>query len=267
MRLTTHTEKHMQRIKRLYKNAFPRNERIPFFIMKHMTKKGEVQFFAIESNNGKFGGFAVTMRRDDIIMLSYFAVHPKLRNRGIGSKALKALMKRFSEHRFILEIEDAKEPCSERPLGFIPNGGADMKDLELSERLAGFAFPEDLKRFLVEQNGAVPETLQNRIILPSVKEKLGVRFLYGITQVKGVGDDHFIPHELKERRMFIPEQMIPVAGELKGRCWICYSNMEKYKGVYAVDRMLKLKESKRDSCIYKIADTFTEFLTKIVADE
>lgn len=113
MRLTTHTEKHMQRIKRLYKDAFPRNERIPFFIMKHMTKKGEVQFFAIESNNGKFGGFAVTMRRDDIVMLSYFAVHPKLRNRGIGSKALKALMKRFSEHRFILEIEDAAEPCAD----------------------------------------------------------------------------------------------------------------------------------------------------------
>lgn len=171
----------------------------------------------------------------------------------------------FSDHR-----SEAAAPASSnegRPVEFTPRGGAKPEDLELAEKLAGFRFPEDIKKFLSEQNGAVPETLQNRIILPSVKEKLGVRFLYGITQVKGVGDDHFIPHELKERRMFIPEQMIPVAGELKGRCWICYSNMEKYKGVYAVDRMLKLKESKRDSCIYKIADTFTEFLTKIVADE
>ena len=36
---------------------------------------------------------------------------------------------------------------------------------------------------------------------------------------------------------------------------------------HLVAAMLKLKESKRDRCIYKIADTFTEFLTKIVADE
>lgn len=170
----------------------------------------------------------------------------------------------FSDHG----EEAAPAPSDEgRPVEFIPCGGAKPEDHELAEKLAGFKFPEDIKKFLMEQNGAVPETLENHIILPEVREKLGVRFLYGITQVKGTSADHFIPHELKERRMFIPEQMIPIAAELKGRCWICYSNLEKYKGVYAVDRMLKLKESKRDSCIYKIADTFTEFLTKIVVDE
>lgn len=97
-----------------YKSAFPRNERIPFFIMRLMAKKGEAKFFAVESNDGKFGGFAVTMKHGDIVILSYFAIHPKLRNRGIGSKALKALMKHYSGYRFILEIEDAKEPCADR---------------------------------------------------------------------------------------------------------------------------------------------------------
>lgn len=165
--------------------------------------------------------------------------------------------------------EEALAPSSDsgKPVAFTPQGGAKASDLELSEKLAGFTFPEDIKKFLLEQNGAVPETLQNHIILPAVKEKLGVRFLYGVTQISGTSADHFIPKELKDRRMFIPEQMIPIAEELKGRCWICYSDMEKYKGVYAVDRMLNLKSSKRDSCIYKIADTFTEFLTKIIIDE
>lgn len=94
-----------------YKSAFPRNERIPFFIMRLMAKKGEAKFFAVESNDGKFGGFAVTMKHGDIVILSYFAIHPKLRNRGIGSKAL---MKHYLGYRFILEIEDAKEPCADR---------------------------------------------------------------------------------------------------------------------------------------------------------
>ncbi|MGN0669610.1 MAG: SMI1/KNR4 family protein [Oscillospiraceae bacterium] len=165
------------------------------------------------------------------------------------------------------EDEQTPAPVDGKTVGFIANGGANPDDLEISEQLAGFTFPEDLRKFLLEKNGAVPETKENHIILPTVKEKLGVRFLYGLTQISGTDASHFIPKELKDRRLFIPEQMVPVAGEKRGLCWICYSNMEKYKGVYAVDRMLKLKESKRDSCIYKIADTFTEFLTKIVADE
>ena len=166
-----------------------------------------------------------------------------------------------------VDDEQTAAPVDGKTVGFIANGGANPDDLEISEQLAGFTFPEDLREFLLEKNGAVPETTENHIILPAVKEKLGVRFLYGITQISGTDASHFIPKELKDRRLFIPEQMVPVAEEKRGLCWICYSNMEKYKGVYAVDRMLKLKESKRDSCIYKIADTFTEFLTKIVADE
>lgn len=114
MRLTTRVKRHIPSIKRLYKDAFPREERIPFFIMRLMAKKGEARFLAVESNGGRFVGFAVAMRRGDIVMLSYFAIHPKLRNRGIGSKALKALMKHYSDCRFILEIEDAEEPCADR---------------------------------------------------------------------------------------------------------------------------------------------------------
>lgn len=155
----------------------------------------------------------------------------------------------FSDH----EEEAAPAPSDEgRPVEFTPRGGTKPEDYELAEKLAGFKFPEDIKKFLLEQNGAVPDTLENHIIFPAVKEKLGVRFLYGVTQVKCTSANQFIPHELKERRMFIPEQMIPIAEELKGRCWICYSDMEKYKGVYAVDRMLNLKSSKRDSAYTRL---------------
>lgn len=114
MRLTTNTDQHISRIRSLYRSAFPRCERIPFFMLRHMLKRGEAELIAVESDSGRFGGFAVMMRRGDLVMLSYFAIHPKLRGRGIGSRVLKALMRHFADSRFILEIEDVNEPCADR---------------------------------------------------------------------------------------------------------------------------------------------------------
>lgn len=111
MKLTTQTKEYLNQIKRLYRDAFPRSERMPFFIIRRECKKGSAEMFAVVSDSGKFGGFAVTMRRGDIVMLSYFAISPKLRDRGIGSRALQVLVKRYSGSRFILEIEDVNESC------------------------------------------------------------------------------------------------------------------------------------------------------------
>lgn len=119
------------------------------------------------------------------------------------------------------DVEQTPAIVDGKVVGFIANGGANPDDLEISEQLAGFTFPEDLRKFLLEKNGAVPETMENHIILPAVKEKLGVRFLYGLTQISGTDASHFIPKELKDRRLFIPEQMVPVAVEKRGLCWIC----------------------------------------------
>ncbi len=111
MKLTTQYKKYLTQIKRLYHDAFPRSERMPFFIIRRECRKGSAEIFAVVSNSGRFGGFAVTMRRGDIVMLSYFAICPQLRDRGIGSHVIKALMRRFKDERFILEIEDVNEAC------------------------------------------------------------------------------------------------------------------------------------------------------------
>ena len=163
--------------------------------------------------------------------------------------------------------EDDPALSGTTPVTFIPYGGGTQEDLEEAERLAGFTFPEDLRKFLLEQNGADLINIENHLILPAVKEQLKVIYLLSITKNSDVKSDNVIRRELTERRLYIPEQMVPIARIYAGRCWICYSNMEKYKGVYAVDRMLNFKESKKTSCIYKIADSFTEFLNKIVVDE
>lgn len=53
----------------------------------------------------------------------------------------------FSDH----EEEAAPAPSDEgRPVEFTPRGGTKPEDYELAEKLAGFKFPEDIKKFLLE---------------------------------------------------------------------------------------------------------------------
>lgn len=102
----------LRRIKKLYREAFPRDERKPFRVVPKQLKHGDAELFALESD-GEFAGFALvaTAKEADIVMLSYFAVEERFRGRGIGSAALKTLMERYSQSRFILEIEAVDVEC------------------------------------------------------------------------------------------------------------------------------------------------------------
>ena len=111
MKLTPPNKENLARIKKLYRSAFPRIERKPFRLILRQCEKGEAELFAIESNDGKFAGFALTVKYSDIVMLDYFAIHPKVRGKGIGSRALQMLKAKYAESRFILEIESTEEPC------------------------------------------------------------------------------------------------------------------------------------------------------------
>lgn len=111
MKLANPDKNSLKKIKRLYREAFPRIERKPFFFIKNQIKKGEAELFSIETDKGKFAGLAFIVRYGDLAMLDYFAIHPSVRGKGIGSEVIRLLMERYSESRFILEIESVDEPC------------------------------------------------------------------------------------------------------------------------------------------------------------
>ena len=111
MKLTQPNKENLARIKRLYRSAFPRIELKPFRFIMRQYRNGEAELFSIESNEGRFAGLAFTVKYRDIVMLDYFAVHPKVRGKGIGSRALQMLKAKYSDSRFILEIESTDEPC------------------------------------------------------------------------------------------------------------------------------------------------------------
>lgn len=111
MQLIPPNKENLSRIKSLYRSAFPLIERKPFNMILRQCAIGEAELFSVETNDGKFTGLAVTVKYNDLVMLDYFAVHPKVRGNGIGSRALQMLKAKYADRRFLLEIESVSEPC------------------------------------------------------------------------------------------------------------------------------------------------------------
>lgn len=96
--------KDWKKIKKLYRSAFPANERKPLSVIRYKQYKKAADVWVLE-DDGVFVGLAVTMNGSDMVLLDYFAIDDNKRNKGYGSKALKLLQKKYADYRFFLEIE------------------------------------------------------------------------------------------------------------------------------------------------------------------
>lgn len=96
------------RIYRLYRTAFPRAERKPFSMIRHMTKQGKTDTWCL-AKGGEFVGLGITINGPDVILLDYFAVVKNRRGGGIGTAALGVLMEQYRDKGFFLEIESTYE--------------------------------------------------------------------------------------------------------------------------------------------------------------
>lgn len=95
---------HWLKIYQLYHSAFPASEKKPFALIISTYKKGKTDIWYFEKDR-QFAGLAITINREEAILLDYFAISPKLRGQGIGSKLLRYLQKHYSPKGFLLEIE------------------------------------------------------------------------------------------------------------------------------------------------------------------
>ena len=126
-------------IKKLYNEAFPANEKKPFWMIRRKHKKGTADVWVIEQE-GAFSGMAITMNGADLVLLDYFAVSTDRRSYGIGGAALKALQKTYEGRRFFLEIESIEEGAQtqkereRRKKFYLTNG---MRELGVAVTLFG----------------------------------------------------------------------------------------------------------------------------------
>ena len=92
------------RLKRLYRRAFPIEERKPFSVIMRMQRRGKSDVWYFEED-GVFLGLATTINGDKQVLIDYFAVSENERGKGNGGKMLQALIEHYSPRGVFLEIE------------------------------------------------------------------------------------------------------------------------------------------------------------------
>ncbi|MEO0538684.1 MAG: GNAT family N-acetyltransferase [Cyanobacteria bacterium P01_A01_bin.123] len=96
------------KIKSLYENAFPKNERAPFWFLRHKAKQSNVSFNSLYDDESWIG-LLYTIEYRDIILVFYFAIDAACRSGGYGTKVLTALRENHPDKRIVLNIEQIDE--------------------------------------------------------------------------------------------------------------------------------------------------------------
>lgn len=101
------------KIRRLYRSAFPANERKPFraIVDIHRSGRGDVWYCTV---GGSFVGFASTVKGSELVLVDYLAVDSSRRDGGIGSGILAALQRQYPGGHLFLEIESVWEDVPDR---------------------------------------------------------------------------------------------------------------------------------------------------------
>ena len=95
-------------VKKLYKQAFPMNERAPFFLINRLAKTNRAKCFAINEQK-PFVGMAYCVLYEDIVYVFYLAIEKDLRGQGYGSRILAAIRQMYADKRIILMAEESTD--------------------------------------------------------------------------------------------------------------------------------------------------------------
>lgn len=161
--ITKHPET-MPEIKRVYKEAFPAQERAPLFYLKHKAKADNFDFFAIY-DEGKYVGLTNIIYYKDIVFIFYLAVAAEHRGKGYGGRILAEITAKYPGKRVILNMErlDPKAENYEQQLqrkafynrnGFLECGVRSMENgvryemMAYSSKVPYDEFAEMMKAFL-----------------------------------------------------------------------------------------------------------------------
>ena len=93
----------LREVKRVYKTAFPKEERLPFLVLRLMTLLG-ARITAYYEND-VFCGFTHTTIKKNIVFVMFFAVQDELRQKGYGSAILSYLKARHPGKTVVLNVE------------------------------------------------------------------------------------------------------------------------------------------------------------------
>ena len=108
------------KIKNLYLNSFPKEERFPFWILEECCQEKNSTLYAIFDNKN-FIGMSYIVNCDDAYYLMYLAVVENLRNKKYGSKILNELKDKYKT--IFLSIEQPLNEITRRRKKFYLRNG------------------------------------------------------------------------------------------------------------------------------------------------
>lgn len=97
--------KEYKKILNLYKESFPKNERLPIWLLNIMSKRTCVDFLAFYNNNNIFRGFSYLIHNNNITFILYLAIDTSIRSKGYGTKILSLISNNKQNNNIILNIE------------------------------------------------------------------------------------------------------------------------------------------------------------------
>lgn len=122
----------------------------------------------------------------------------------------------------------------------------------------GFTLPNDYKEFLINYNGGVPEVKYSTFTLNELQENIGLQVLYGLDLEENL--------DLREWYEEYEDDLLDdclIIGHGIGFGFIVLVNSPEVYGVYFWDNSFELENSSEDENIYKISDTFRQFIDEL----
>lgn len=127
--------KNLEDIKQLYMDAFPFDERIPFYIMVSVGNDRGVEFLSIYDDD-TWLGFIHTLVGEKLSYIFYFAIDGGLRQSGYGSKIIREYKKIHPKLSLAIEpIEEDSDNIKQRKkrLEFYEKNGFETLDTKVVE--------------------------------------------------------------------------------------------------------------------------------------
>lgn len=113
MKFMTVKDQQWKAIKEIYYEAFPKQERKPFFTLRDSVRSGKAQLFTAVENDTLLG-FVVVIPYQNMVMVDYLAVSQKVRSKGTGSYLMNQICQQFPGKKIVLLIERLDETAKNR---------------------------------------------------------------------------------------------------------------------------------------------------------
>ena len=104
MEFTSVKKQQWSEIKEIYMEAFPKQERKPFFTVRRSVNRGKALLLTAMENE-VLQGFVMAIPYKNMVMVDYLAVSSKIRSRGTGSKMMQEICRYFPGKKIVLLIE------------------------------------------------------------------------------------------------------------------------------------------------------------------